>query len=172
MKNGTQQIYEFFQRNSDFGNWWRQGEIALRYCGFFSLDDALGKNSTFSDPEVCETTTISFIHYIIILFVDMLKSYTVWTCIVLVVTIVILFFIFPALKKPVEDTSLPSIPLIPNKQVTPIPVPPNKPSIQGNMYAQPAPAYQPPMTSSVQPTGYSNSNPGVFQAIPVGNRVN
>ena len=79
MKNGTQQIYEFFQRNSDFGNWWRQGEIALRYCGFFSLDDALGKNSTFSDPEVCETTKISFIHYIIILFVDMLKSYTVWT---------------------------------------------------------------------------------------------
>ena len=102
----------------------------------------------------------------------MLKSYTVWTCIVLVVTIVILFFIFPALKKPVEDTSLPSIPLVPNKQVSPIPIPPSKPSIQGDMYAQPAPAYQPPMMPSSQTTGYANPNPGVFQAIPVGNRVN
>ena len=174
MNNVTQTIYEFFQRNRDFGEWWKQGETYLRYCGFFSLDDALGKNSTFSDPEVCETTKLSFIHYIIVLFVDILKSYTAWSCIVLVITIVILFYIFPALKKPTEDASLPSVPLIPNKPIAPIPAQPNNSGNQGGMYAQPTPApvYQPPMMSSTQPSGYGSSNSGTYLAIPVGNGVN
>lgn len=165
--NGAKSILEFLDRNVDFRDLYSTAEETLGFCGFYSVDDILGKSCRYSSPDACNGDFDAFIPVVIRFMGEVMTYLARSMAIYLIIAIIIFIFIIPTLKSSPETqekkVQMMTLPSDTNSQRAPL--------VVTNAPAQANPVFVPVQQNMQSPYIVKPVNEGVFPAIPVTGHV-
>lgn len=103
LKNATDYMKGFLDRNEDFRGLYASAEKALSFCGFYDKKDALGVGCPYSDQDVCAATDNTFLSLLLTTVktvFSVLSKNLVMLIIVEIVIFIILVFAYKSVTKP------------------------------------------------------------------------
>lgn len=158
----AQTIREFLDRNVDFRDLYKSAEQTFEFCGFYDINDVLGKSCPYSDSSTCSGVTDAFIPMIIRFIGDLMASLAKCVVWYLVLEIIIFIFIIPTLKSSPEpqEKKVQMMSLSPDTNSQTVPL------VVGNASTQ-NPVVVPVQSNPQSVYVTKPISEGVFPAIPV-----